>query len=59
MTRHYQERCPRCRGKGTIVKDGPHRDEYDSHHPCPRCTSDRTALRGTGWVAVAHEERRS
>ncbi len=43
--------CPRCAGKGTIVKDGPHPDEYDSAWPCPTCTTDRTAPRGTGLVA--------
>jgi transposase-like protein len=42
--------CPRCNGKGTIVKDGPHDDEYDSHYPCPRCTTDRIALKGTGVI---------
>lgn len=50
-----EERCPRCQGKGTIVKDGPHDDEYDSQYPCPRCTTDRTALKGTGWIPVAVE----
>jgi DnaJ-class molecular chaperone len=51
----YQERCPTCQGKGTIVKDGSSEWEYDSHYPCPRCTTDHTADRGTGWVSVAHE----
>lgn len=51
----YQEVCPNCHGKGTVVKDGPHELEYDSHYPCWRCTTDRTALKGTGWVPVAHE----
>ena len=44
--------CPTCHGKGTVVKDGPHELEYDSHYPCPACTTDRTALRGTGVVPV-------
>lgn len=48
MSAKYEERCPRCQGKGTVVKYGPHRDEYDSHYPCPRCTTDRTALKVTG-----------
>jgi hypothetical protein len=52
-----QERCPRCKGKGTIVRDGPSEWEYDNMFPCPRCTTDRTALKGTGWVPVAHERR--
>lgn len=49
------ERCPRCKGRGTIVKNGPHDDEYDSAFPCPRCTTNRTALGGSGWVPVASE----
>jgi transposase-like protein len=43
--------CPTCGGKGTIVKDGPHPDEYDNQYPCQTCTTSRTALRGTGLVA--------
>jgi Fe2+ or Zn2+ uptake regulation protein len=47
------EWCQRCKGEGTIVKDGPHNDEYDNQFPCPDCTMDRTALRGTGRARTA------
>ena len=40
--------CPRCKGKGTVIKDGPSEYEYDNQWPCPECTTDRTALKGTG-----------
>jgi DnaJ-class molecular chaperone len=55
MSTAYQERCPRCQGKGTIVRDGPSEHEYDSHFPCPRCTVDRTAPKGTGCIPVENE----
>lgn len=44
--------CPRCKGKGTVVKNGPSEHEYDSAAPCPLCTIDRTALKGPGTVEV-------
>ena len=44
--------CPTCRGKGTVVKNGPSEWEYDNQYPCPTCTTDRTALKGTGYVTA-------
>lgn len=41
--------CPRCGGKGTVEWIGGEW-EYDSHYPCPTCTTDRTAAKGTGRV---------
>lgn len=33
----YTVDCPKCGGRGTVVKNGPHDDEYDSHFPCSDC----------------------
>jgi hypothetical protein len=45
-----EEICGRCGGTGTVEKNGPHPDEYDSHHWCPDCTTSRTAVKGTGVI---------
>jgi hypothetical protein len=45
--------CRRCAGRGTVVRNGPSEYEYDSHYPCSSCTTDRTALRGTGEAPLS------
>ncbi len=42
------EPCAQCHGVGTIEKNGPHDLEFDSHFPCPTCTNDPRASKGTG-----------